>query len=345
MLQTGAVTTPSSDHSSPRAVITALAANLAIAVAKFVAFFFTGSASMLAEGIHSVADTSNQALLLVGRRRSHRRATVEHPFGFGQEAYFSAFLVAIVLFSLGALFSLFEGFQKLRDPHEVESLGWAVAVLLFAMVSEGWALRTAARAARPERRGSWWQYVRDTRSPENAVVLLEDSAAEIGLTAALAGIVATGITGDARYDAVGTMVIGLVLGFVAIVLASEMRSLLIGESADSDDLTAIRQVLAAEPAVERVVDLRTMHMGPDDILVAARVELDASLDADEVGACIEQITAAIRARVPEAQRVYIEPEPGIDAGGSAVVDPETDAGNEAEPEAGPPAPPTPTSAD
>jgi cation diffusion facilitator family transporter len=312
-------------------VLTALAANLAIAVAKFVAFAFTGSASMLAEGIHSVADTSNQALLLVGRRRSHRRATVVHPFGFGQEAYFSAFLVAIVLFSLGSLFSLWEGFQKLRHPHEVESLGWAVAVLIFAMASEGWALRTAAHAARPERKGSWWAYVRDTRSPENAVVLLEDSAAEIGLLAALTGVLATAATGNPRFDALGTMVIGLVLGFVAIVLAAEMRSLLIGESADDEDLTAMRAVLASYPEVERVVDLRTMHMGPDDILVAARVELDASLDADEAGACIERITAAIRARVPEARRVYIEPEPGLDAGGAAALGPDEQAGNEAEP--------------
>jgi cation diffusion facilitator family transporter len=319
------------EHGSPKSVLTALAANLAIAVAKFVAFAFTGSASMLAEGIHSVADTSNQALLLVGRRRSHRRATVVHPFGFGQEAYFSAFLVAIVLFSLGALFSLYEGFNKVRHPHEVESLGWAIAVLVFAMVSEGWALRTAAHAAKPERRGSWWGYVRETRSPENAVVLLEDSAAEIGLTAALLGIGATAITGDARYDAVGTMVIGLVLGFVAIVLAGEMRSLLIGESADSDDLRAIRGVLASFPEVERVVDLRTMHMGPDDILIAARVELDASLDADEAGARIEEITRAIREKVPEAQRVYIEPEAGVDAGGAAALDPDEEAGNEAVP--------------
>jgi cation diffusion facilitator family transporter len=319
------------EHGSPKSVLTALVANLAIAVAKFVAFAFTGSASMLAEGIHSVADTSNQALLLVGRRRSHRRATVVHPFGFGQEAYFSAFLVAIVLFSLGALFSLWEGFDKLRHPHEVESLGWAVAVLVFAMLSEGWALRTAAHAARPERRGSWWDYVRDTRSPENAVVLLEDSAAEIGLTAALVGILATAITGDARWDAAGTMVIGLVLAFVAFVLASEMRSLLIGESADSDDLQAIRGVLAAFPEVERVVDLRTMHMGPDDILVAARVEIDASLDADEAGARIEQITRAIRAKVPEAQRIDIEPEPGVDAGGPVTLDPDEEAGNEAVP--------------
>jgi divalent metal cation (Fe/Co/Zn/Cd) transporter len=173
--------------------------------------------------------------------------------------------------------------------------------------------------------------VRETRSPENAVVILEDSAAEIGLTAALLGILATAITGDARYDAVGTMVIGLVLGFVAIVLAGEMRSLLIGESADSDDLRAIRSVLASFPEVERVVDLRTMHMGPDDILVAARVEIDASLDADEAGARIEEITRAIREKVPEAQRVYIEPEPGVDAGGAAALDPDEEAGNEAVP--------------
>lgn len=303
------------EHSSPRTVIAAFTANLAIAVAKFVAFVFTGSASMLAEGIHSVADTSNQALLLLGRRRSQKKATADHPFGYGQEAYFWAFLVAVVLFTLGALFSLAEGYQKLRHPHEVESLAWAVAVLVFAMLAEGLALRTALRAARPDRHGSWWRYIHETRAPENAVILLEDTAAEIGLAAALAGVTLTAVTGDPRYDALGTLVIGTVLAVVAVVLATEMRSLLIGESADSDDVAAIHTVLDRLPTVERVVDVRTMHLGPDDILVAARVELDGRLGVDDAAHCIESIATAIEAAVPAARRVYIEPEHMAGTGG------------------------------
>lgn len=297
-----------SAEDTPKAVLTAFAANLCIAVAKFAAFFFTGSASMLAEGIHSMADTANQALLLIGRNRSQRRATANHPFGFGREAYFWAFLVAVVLFTLGALFSLAEGVQKLRNPHEVNSLGWAVGVLLFAMVVEGVALRTAMRSAAKERRSSWWRYIRETRAPENAVILLEDTAAEIGLTVALIGVLATAATGDPRYDAAGTMAIGGVLAVVAVVLAVEMRSLLIGEAADPFDVAQIRRVLNEHASVERVVDLRTMHLGPADILVAARIELDGRLDVDAAAACIEELTSTIRSALPAAKRVYLEPE-------------------------------------
>ena len=297
-----------SAEGSSKAVVAAFAANLGIAIAKFTAFVFTGSASMLAEGIHSVADTSNQALLLLGRRQSRKVATPEHPFGFGQESYFWAFLVAVVLFTLGAAFSLFEGFEKLRHPHEIESLGWAVGVLLMAMVFEAAALRTAMRAAAPHRTGSWWRYVRETRAPENAVVLLEDTAAEIGLLAALSGVTLAAVTGDPRYDAAGTLVIGAVLAVVAVVLAREMRSLLIGESADPSDIQAIRGVMTGLPVVERIVDLRTMHLGPSDILVAARVELARDLGVDDAAECIDQIAAAIRDAVPAAKRVYIEPD-------------------------------------
>lgn len=295
---------------TPRAVLAALGANLAVATAKFVAWFFTGSASMLAEGIHSVADTSNQALLLLGRSRSHKPATTAHPFGHGQEAYFWAFLVAIVLFALGSLFSLVEGIDKLVHPHEVESLAWAIGVLVLAMFVESIALREAMKSARPHRQGSWWRYIRETRSPENAVVLLEDSAAEIGLSAALIGVGLTAITGNPRFDAFGTLVIGLVLGFVAAVLATEMRSLLIGEAAHPRDVQAIRSVLDSAEPVERVVELRTMHLGPDEVLVAGRLEIDERLDVDEAAKCIEELTAAIRDAVPSAKRVYLEPEPG-----------------------------------
>lgn len=295
------------EHGSSSSVLAALGANLAVAIAKFVAFAFTGSAAMMAEGIHSVADTSNQLLLLFGGRRSRRHATADHPFGFGQEAYFSAFLVAVVLFTLGAAFSLFEGYRKLTEPHEVESFGWAIGVLVFAMAAESVALRRATKEASKTRSGSWWSYIRTTREPEKAVVILEDSAAEVGLLAALLGIVMTAITGDARYDALGTLVIAAVLAVVAVVLAREMRSLLLAESAGSADLDAICGVLDSHPAVERTVDLRTMHLGPDDVLVAARLEFRGSLELEEAADHIADITEALRDAVEHRLRVYIEP--------------------------------------
>ena len=289
------------------AVIAALAANIAIAVSKLAAFAFTGAVSMLAEGIHSVADSANQALLLVGRARSKRAPTSDHPFGYGQEAYFWAFLVAIVLFTMGALFSLLEGYEKLRSPHEVESPIWALGVLLLAVVFEGASLATAVRKAGPDRDGSWWRYIRDTRSPTTAVVLLEDSAAELGLLAALAGLSLTIVTGDARFDALGSIAIGSLLAVVASVLAREMRSLLIGESADLGAVTAIRGVLDDADEVDDVVDLRTMHLGPNEVLVAARVRMAPGLEGDEVAERIADLATSMRHVVPNARQVYIEP--------------------------------------
>lgn len=299
-----------STQERPIAVLAALAANAGIAIAKFVAFLVTGSSSMLAESVHSVADTGNEGLLLLGRRRAAHTATAEHPFGFGLERYFWSFVVAVMLFTVGAAFSLFEGVEKLRAPEPIGSPQWAIGVILVALVLEGLSLRTAAREANRTRTGSWWHYVRSTKTPETAVVLLEDFAAEIGLLFALAGVGLSVITGDTRWDAGGSIGIGLLLGVVATVLAIEMRSLLIGETASDADLAVIRTAVEQESSYERLIELRTMHLGPSDLLIAMRVELDATLTFDDVADRLDQIEDRIRARLPATGQVFIEADTG-----------------------------------
>lgn len=291
----------------PSAVVAAFFANLGIAVAKFTAFAFTGSSSMLAEGFHSVADTGNQALLLLGHRRAQRKATPEHPFGYARERYFWAFVVAIILFTLGAVFSTWEGYLKLRSPHPIESPLWAFAVLGIALVAESVALRMAVRTANQGRTGSWWHYIRTTKDAGNAVVLLEDTAAETGLVIALFGVGLSVVTGDPRWDAMGSLAIGALLAFVSALLAVEMRSLLIGEAASRADYGRIRQTLDAEPTLERVIELRTTHLGPSELMVAAKVELRSDLDFDAVAATVDVMEARVREAVPTAVHIFVEP--------------------------------------
>lgn len=299
-----------SAEGSTKAVITALAANLGIAVTKFVAFALTGSSSMLAEAIHSVADSSNQALLLIGGKRAQRDATEEHPFGYGRERYIYAFLVAIVLFSLGGLFALYEAWHKISDPHPIEEWQWVpIAVLLVAIVLEGAALRTAVRESNRSRgRSSWVQFVRRSKSPELPVILLEDTGALVGLVFALAGVGLTLITGDGIWDGIGTAAIGLLLAAIAIVLATEVKSLLVGESATPGHLRLIREAIVEGRDIPSVIHMRTMHLGPDELLVAAKVAVDLQDDAREVADAINDAEARIRAAVPIARLVYLEPD-------------------------------------
>jgi cation diffusion facilitator family transporter len=292
----------------PVAVVAALSANLGIAVAKFVAFVFTRSSSMLAEGIHSLADTGNQVLLLVGHRRGKKAADELHPFGYGQERYFWALLVAVVLFTVGALFSLWEGYQHIVHPHEIESLPWAIGVLLVAMVLEGLSLTRAVEAAHRERRVSWWQHIRATKDPENSVVLLEDTAALAGLVIALLGVTLAHFTHQPRFDAVGSVGIGVLLAFVATTLAGEMRSLLVGESAQRSEAHTVEQALLGHESIERLVDLKTMHLGPERILVAARVQLADGLDTDGVARVLDEAEARITERLARDCVIYLEPE-------------------------------------
>ncbi|GAA4434184.1 cation diffusion facilitator family transporter [Georgenia halophila] len=292
-----------------KAVVAALTANLGIAVAKFVGWALTGSSSMLAEGVHSIADSSNQALLLLGGRRARRKASEMHQFGYGRARYIAAFVVSIVLFSLGGLFALYEAWHKFTDPHPIESWQWVpVVVLLAAVVMEALALRTALQEAR-EVRGdmSVLQYVKASRSPEIPTIILEDTGALVGLVFALFGVGMTIGTGDGRWDAVGSAAIGVLLVVIAVFLAREMTSMLIGESAMPHHHRAIEQALAGQ-GITAVLRVRTLHLGPDEVLVAAKVSLDSELGAEEVSDAIDAAEARVRDSVPLEVQSYIEPD-------------------------------------
>ncbi|WP_219468698.1 cation diffusion facilitator family transporter [Nonomuraea rhizosphaerae] len=292
------------------ATLAALAANVGVAVTKFVAFFFTGSSAMLAEGIHSVADTGNQGLLMLGRRRSRRGPSPAHPFGYGRERYFYGFLVSVVLFFGGGLFALYEGYEKIAHPHPLESWPWAVGVLLAAIVMEAFSLRTAVRNSNQERHGrSWTRFIRDAKAPELPVVLLEDTAALAGLVFALIGVTLTIVTGNTAFDGGGSIAIGLLLVAVAATLARETKSMIIGEAATPEVQRAIRNVLDDDPAIEAYTQVRTMHLGPEDLLVAARVTMPASADTDGAAAALADTERRIRERVPIASAVYLQPTP------------------------------------
>ena len=294
---------------SKRAIIAAFLANLGIAVAKFVGWAITGASSMLAEAIHSVADTSNQGLLLLGGALSRRREDAEHPFGYGRERYFWSFVVALVIFALGSAFALVEGVSKLRNPHPLESPGWALAILAVGLVFEGASLLTAIRESAPLRRGrSWWRFIHEAKVPELPVVLLEDSGALVGLTLAMLGIGLAQLTGDARFDALGSLAIGVLLGVIAVVLAMEMRSLLLGEAARREDARALRRVVEDHPLVHRLIHMRTEHIGPEQLLVAVKVEMDRSLDFEKLVAGINDLEQALRRAVPIARVIYVEPD-------------------------------------
>ena len=293
---------------SRKAILAALIANSGIAVAKFLGFLITRSSAMLAEAVHSVADVSNQGLLLFGGRRSRRQPTATHPFGYGRERYFWSFVVAVVLFSLGSAFAVYEGIEKVRHPHEIHSVSLALAILGTGIVLEAWSFRTAVVAASPERRGlSWRKFILQTRNPELPVILLEDAGALFGLVIAAVAVSLSAVTGQPRWDGVGTILIGLLLGVIATVLAREMKSLLIGESADDGDRKAILAAIGGTPGISSVVHLRTQHLGPDEILVGARVAFDTNLDVAAVAAVVNEAEERVRAVVPAAHPIYLEP--------------------------------------
>lgn len=291
-----------------RAVLAALAANLGIALAKFVGFLLTGSASMLAESVHSVADTSNQALLLLGKRTARRTPTPQHPFGFGRARYFYAFVVALLLFTAGSAFAVYEGVHKIQSPEPLTSPLVAVLILVVALALEGVSLRTAVGEARTLKgQAGWWTFIRQTKNPELAVVLLEDLGALIGLVLALGAVAATELTGNAVWDGVGTVSIGVLLGGIAVVLIVETKSLLIGEGAQPAVLETIVEQLRAG-RVEHVIHIRTEYLGPDELLVAAKIGLTPSLPLRDVAREIDAAEARVRANVPAARLIYLEPD-------------------------------------
>ena len=298
-----------SSEGSPKAIVAALGANLGIAVSKFVAFAFTGSSSMLAEGVHSVVDSGNQVLLLIGGKRSRRDADTEHPFGHGADRFFYAFVVALVLFSLGSLFALYEGVDKVRHPHKLDSPVVAFVVLGVAILLEGYSFRTAVHESNPLRgSSSWVSFIRHTKNPELPVVLLEDSGALVGLVLAMSGVILSEVTGNPRWDGVGTLGIGTLLGVIAVILAFKMKSLLIGEGASPVQVSQISAALLDDPMLRRVIHIKTLYLGPDEMLVAAKLAVDPAATLADVARRIDAAEARVRTVLPVAKVIYLEPD-------------------------------------
>jgi cation diffusion facilitator family transporter len=292
-----------------KAIIAALVANAGIAVAKFIGYLITGSSSMLAESVHSVADTTNQGLLLLGGKRAQRAATAEHPFGYGRDRYFYSFVVALLLFSLGSVFAIYEGIHKLESHEPLTSPLVAVVILVVAIGLESFSFRTAIVESRPFKgSGTWWQFIRQAKTPELPVVLLEDLGALVGLILALLGVGLTVLTDNAVFDALGTIAIGILLGVIAIILIIEMKSLLIGEGAAEPVLGRIVGELEKGDPIERVIHIRTQYLGPEELLVAAKIALVPMLRIEDVARAIDGAEERVRAAVPEARLIYLEPD-------------------------------------
>jgi cation diffusion facilitator family transporter len=298
------------NEGSRKAIIAAFFANLGIAISKFVGFLLTGSAGLAAEAVHSFADTGNQGLLMLGAKRAVKARDEEHPFGHERERYFWAFIVALVLFSMGGLFALYEGIHKFRDPHETENMGIAIGILIVAILLESYSLRTAVKETahvKPANQ-SYWQFIRTAKQPELPTVLLEDVAAETGLFMALAGVLLAHFTHEPRWDAVGSISIGVLLVVVAFILGVEMKGMLMGETALPETRTALVTALREHHHVQQVIYLHTEHLGPDALLVAAKAIFDPELSAADVSQSIDEAEAKMRAAVPAARFIFIEPD-------------------------------------
>lgn len=298
-----------SSEGSTKAILAALGANVGIAITKFFAAAVSGSASMFAEGIHSVADSGNQVLLIIGGKRAKRQATATHPFGYGRSRYIYAFMVSIVLFSVGGLFSILEGWEKLNHPHELEQAWLPLTVLGVAIGLESFSLYTALKAAKEERgTASLYQFIRHAKSPELPVVLLEDMAALLGLVLAFGGVGLTVLTGDPIWDAIGTLAIGALLVLVAVILGAETSSLLVGEGATADDTEKIESALGATRGVNSIIHMKTLYLGPEELMVAAKIAVDVDITGKDIAAIIDDAEARIRAEVPTARVIYLEPD-------------------------------------
>ena len=297
-----------SHANSTRAIFFALGANMAIAASKGVAAFLSGSAAMLAETVHSLADCGNQGLLLIGMRQAKAPATADHPLGSGKAIYFWSFLVAVMLFSLGGMFSLYEGFHKLSHPEPLRQWWWAAGVLVFSIVAEGISMRAClqevnkARGERP-----LWRWFRESRQAELLVIFGEDLAALLGLTFALAAILSSVVTGNPVWDAVGTLMIGALLIAVAIYVAIEVKSMLIGESMDPATAAEMRRYIEAQPEVARVFNLITLQLG-DDVMVAVKASMSPTESPLGLVDAINTVEASFRQRFPQVRWSFFEPD-------------------------------------
>ena len=299
----------STSHGGTKAIIAAMSANLGIAITKFIAAFFSGSSAMLAEGVHSLADTGNQLLLLIGGKRSKRRADAKHPFGYGRERYLYAFVVAVVLFTVGGMFSVYEGIEKFKHPEALTMWWLPLLVLVIAIVLESMSLRVAVRESKPLKgERSWWQFIRHEKSPELPVILLEDFAALVGLVLAFFGVGLTALTGNGIYDALATIAIGVLLIAVAVVLVIEVSSLLVGEGANPEDLAKIEAAIVSVKGVERIIHMKTLYLGPEELMIGVKISVGPERKVRELSFLINQAERHVRAQVPHAKVIYIEPD-------------------------------------
>ncbi|MFD1694316.1 cation diffusion facilitator family transporter [Roseibium aestuarii] len=292
---------------SKKVIFAALAGNALIAVTKFAAAAYTGSSAMLSEGIHSLVDTGNQGLLLYGLKKSKQPADREHPFGYGAELYFWSFVVAILIFAVGAGVSIYEGVQKVLEPHPVSDplVNYIVLGLAFAFESVAWWI--ALKEFNASRRGrSLFQTVRDSKDPTLFTVLFEDSAAMLGLIVAAIGLVAAEVLGLPWLDGAASIVIGLILGGTAVLLAYETKGLLIGEGASPQIVASIRQIVEASPTVTAVNEIRTLHRGPHDILLALSLDFEDEVKAGAVEEAIYGMEQTIKRQNPDVTRLFIE---------------------------------------
>lgn len=296
-----------------KAIIAAFLANMGIAITKFIAWLFSGSSSMLAESVHSVADAANQLLLILGGKRAKQKADKEHPFGYGRVRYVYAFVVAIVLFAMGGVFSVYEGIAKIRDPHPIEVWWLPLLVLAVAIVLESFSLRTAVRESRPLKGdASWVEFVRRSKAPELPVVLLEDLGALVGLVLAFFGVGLSVLTGNSVFDGAATIAIGVLLILIAVVIGIEVKSLLVGEGASDADVAKIEAALLAGDDIDRIIHMKTLYVGPDEFLIGAKVSVAAERTMNEVSAIVNLAERRVREAVPAARIIYIEPDVWID---------------------------------
>ncbi|MEE8109026.1 MAG: cation diffusion facilitator family transporter [Gammaproteobacteria bacterium] len=292
---------------SLKVVIAALVGNFTIAVTKFAAAAYTGSSAMLSEGVHSLVDTGNQALMLLGITRSKKPADEQHPFGYGMELYFWAFVVALLLFSLGAGVSIYEGILKIRNPHPMTSPGVNYIVLGAAFLIEMWAWTVAFNEFKGGiGRAGFWHATRTSKNPAVFIVLFEDTAALLGLLVAFAAIAASQILDMPILDGVGSLIIGLILALTAIILVIECKALLIGEAASPAIIKGIRKLANEQPEVLGINELRTMHLGPDDVLLALSLDFKNNLNAGQVEVTVSRLEKQIKERYQEIRRVFIE---------------------------------------
>lgn len=292
-----------------KAIIAALLANLGIALTKFIAWAVSGASSLLAEAVHSLADSGNQLLLLFGGKQAKRRADSEHPFGYGRERFVYAFLVSIILFTVGGMFSIYEGIHKLQHPEPLEAWWLPLGVLLIAMVLESFSLRTAIRESNPHRgNASWLQFIRHSKAPELPVVLLEDSAALVGLSLAFVGVGLTALTGNSLFDSLGTIGIGILLIVVAILLGIETKGLLIGEGASPADVQAIEKAIISGGETNGIIHMKTLYLGPDEFMIGAKLAFPPETRFSDVAKSIDSIEKRVRESVPAAKVIYIEPD-------------------------------------